>query len=72
MDLTHSVGLPGVEQDPLSRRGFAGVNVRGNSNITNPLYVSAIGHKKQSPLGLLRAHTGNKSRPLSGGTYPLF
>ena len=36
MDLAHFVGFSGVIQDPFGRRGFAGVNVRHDADITKP------------------------------------
>jgi hypothetical protein len=44
VDLTHLVGHTGVKQDAFGRRGFAGIDVRHNPNVTIALDRSFSGH----------------------------
>jgi hypothetical protein len=48
MDLAHLVGNAGVEQDSLSRRGFAGIDVRHDADISISLERGLSGHDAAS------------------------
>jgi hypothetical protein len=52
MDFAHLVDGAGVEKNTLSRRGFAGVDVRGNTDITRPF------ERERAVLGVNRRNLG--------------
>ena len=47
MNFTHAMDEPSVEENPLRKRRFAGINVRRNANIPSPL-------ERTFPRGMIR------------------